>query len=141
MTIQMKKVVTGLFVGMLFLFVGTQSADAQCDDASKEAKVYAVMFHADYCGACKTIAPSVTALQEKLDGKPVHFVKMDRTSDETKKLAYSKAADLGLEDVYKKSKGTGFVILVDAESKKEIGRLTTKHSVEDMLATVIKGLE
>jgi thiol-disulfide isomerase/thioredoxin len=136
----MKKVISGLFVGLMFLFAGIQTAEAQCDDKSKEAKVYAVMFHADYCGACKAIAPSVEALQEKLDGKPVHFVKMDRSSDETKKMAYSKAAELGLEELYKNSTGTGYLVLVDAETKKEVGKLTRKNSVDEMLAVVEKSL-
>jgi len=80
-------------------------------------------------------------LAEKLKDQPVEFIKFDFTSDETKSENAKTAKELGLEEILAKNKGTGFVVLVDANTKKSVGTLTTKHSVSDMLAMVEEELQ
>ena len=137
----MKKSLLNLVLGVFLLTLGSAAAFGQCEGESKEAKLYAVASHADYCSACKKIAPSVMTLAEKLKDQPVEFIKFDFTSDETKSENAKTAKELGLEEILAGNKGTGFVVLVDANTKKSVGTLTTKHSLSDMLAVVEEELQ
>ncbi|UCG28838.1 MAG: hypothetical protein JSV24_05620 [Bacteroidales bacterium] len=137
----MKKLFSYLFLGFFLTAVGTVSVFGQCEDEKESSKLYAVAFHADYCGACKKIAPSLMELEEKLEGQPVKFVKFDFTNDEKKEMNHEMASGLGLKKILSENSGTGYVILVDAESKKSVGKLTTKHSISEMLALVEKNLQ
>ncbi len=116
--------------GFNFTNVFGQQADAP--------KLYAVVFHADYCSACKAIGPTVMALKENLNDQEVEFVKIDLTSDESKSKSEKLAKNLGLSKIIESNKGTGYVVLVDAKTKEEKGVLTGKQSSEEMLATVDK---
>ena len=108
--------------------------------SSDSPKLYAVLFSADYCSACKAIAPKVMALQDKLDAEDVKFVKFDFSNNESKDKNKEIAKKLGLNDVLASNNGTGYVVLVDAKSKDEKAVLTTKQSTEEMLALVEKNL-
>ncbi len=116
---------------------GFSNLNAQSSEAPK---LYAVMFTADYCSACKAIAPKVMTLQENLDAKDVEFVKFDFSNDESKAKTKKVAKKLGLNDVLASNNGTGFIVLVDANSKDEKAVLTTKQSAEEMLTVVEKNL-
>jgi thiol-disulfide isomerase/thioredoxin len=138
----MKKLMYLLTAAALLAFV-PESAKAQCGDQStsaKETKLLALTFHADYCGACKKLKPSVTDLQAKLDGQPVQWVKFDFTSAESKEKSAELASELGVADHYKSNQATGFVLLVDADTKKQVGKLTSKQSSEEMYQTVRNNL-
>ncbi len=119
-----------MVAGFNFTNVFGQQADAP--------KLYAVVFHADYCSACKAIGPTVMALKENLNDQEVEFVKIDLTSDESKSKSEKLAKNLGLSKIIESNKGTGYVVLVDAKTKEEKGVLTGKQSSEEMLATVDK---
>ena len=126
----------------LLVFAG-ESANAQCEDKTVKAeqtKLLALTFHADYCGACKKLKPNVMDLQAKLNGEPVQWVKFDFTSDESKAKSEQLAEELGVADYYKKNQATGFVLLVDADSKKQVAKLTSKHSGDEMYHTVKNNL-
>jgi thiol-disulfide isomerase/thioredoxin len=134
----MKKVMYFLAAATLLAFV-TESAQAQCGDETAKAeqtKLLALTFHADYCGACKALAPNVMDLQTKLDGQPVQWVKFDFTSAESKAESAELASELGVADHYRKNQATGFVLLVDADTKKQVGKLTSKQSPEEMYQAV-----
>ena len=121
----------------------SENANAQCGDQSasaKEAKLLALTFHADYCGACKKLKPNVTQLQAKLDGQPVKWVKFDFTSAESKEKSAELASELGVADHYRANQATGFVLLVDADTKKQVAKLTSKQSSEEMYKTVQNNL-
>lgn len=122
---------------LLMAGFGFSNLNAQSSEAPK---LYAVMFTADYCSACKAIAPKVMTLQENLDAKDVEFVKFDFSNDESKAKTKKVAKKLGLNDVLATNNGTGFVVLVDANSKDEKAVLTTKQSADEMLTVVKKNL-
>ena len=79
------------------------------------------------------------ALQPKLDGEAVEWVKFDFTTAETKQKSRELASELGVSDIYQKNQATGFVLLVDAETKETVGRLTSSQSSDEMYKTV-KGI-
>ena len=133
----MKKVKTFALVLILVAGFGFSNLFGQ----EKESPVlYAVMFHADFCGACKAIAPKVMGLQTRLDNKKIEFVKFDFTNQESKQKTREVANKLGLDDVLASNQGTGFVVIVDAKSKKQKAVLTPKQSSDEMLAVVDKNL-
>ena len=137
----MKKTFVNLFMGIFLLTLGSATLYGQCEGEEKKAKLYAVAFHADYCGACKKIGPSVMELAERMKDQSVEFVKFDFTSDESRSKTKEKAKEYGLEEVLASNKGTGYVVLVEADTKKEVGKLTTKHSVTDMISVVTENLQ
>jgi thiol-disulfide isomerase/thioredoxin len=107
---------------------------------NQNPKLYAVVFHADWCPVCKAMKPSLTQLKEDLKNKPVRFVSFDFTSDATKANTKQVARDLGLQKILAGNNGTGFVILVNPETEMEVGRLTRRQDEKEMLATVEKHL-
>lgn len=134
----MKKTILNLFGTFLVLMLVAQvNVFAQEEN---NTKLYAVAFHADYCGACKAIAPKVGETKTALEGKPVEFVKFDFSSDETKSKTSAMAEEIGFSEILASNKGTGFVLLIDAETKKTVGKLTRKHSVDEMVSEVEKHL-
>ncbi|MFC2098313.1 thioredoxin domain-containing protein [Bacteroidota bacterium] len=136
----MKKVMY-LFAAIAILAFAPQTAEAQCgDDEKSETKLVAAIFHADYCGACKKLKPEVMALQPKLEGKNVEWVDFDFTSVETKAAAKEKAEELGLSELYADNQATGFVLLVDAESKETVARLTSRQTSDEMYKIVMEKL-
>ena len=136
----MKKIIY-LFAAVALFALAPNTANAQCgDDDKHEAKLYAVSFTADYCGACKKLEPEVMALQPKLEGKNVEWVMFDFSSDETKVASKKKAEKLGLADLYTKNQSTGYVLLVDSESKETLAKLTSKQTSDEMYKIVVDKL-
>lgn len=139
----MKKAMFLLAAVTLFAFA-TESANAQCGDktasADKTTKLYALTFHADYCGACKKLKPNVMELQTKTEGDAVEWVKFDFTSAESKAKSEKLASELGVADIYKDNQSTGFVLLVDADTKEKVGKLTSRQSSDEMYQTLKNNL-
>lgn len=138
----MKKAMYLLAAVALFAFTA-ESANAQCGDKTAKAeqtKLLALTFHADYCGACKKLKPNVMDLQAKMNGEPVQWVKFDFTSEESKAKSEQLADELGVADHYKKNQATGFVLLVDADTKEQVGKLTSRQSGDEMYQTVKNSL-
>ena len=138
----MKKIVSSIVLAMSFLLV-TNLSVAQCDGKetkaktakvdchSETAKIAAVKFHADYCGACKKLEPKITELKGKFSDDVV-FVKFDFSDDASKSKTKTLAADQGLKTVLTSHKGTGYIVLYDLKNKKVVGKLKNSHSVADM---------
>lgn len=135
----MKKVVGTIVLAMSFLLISNLSV-AQCGDKktaskadcnSETAKIAAVKFHADYCGACKNLEPKITELKSKFNDDVV-FVKFDFTSDDSKAKTKEMAANQGLNSVLASHEGTGYIVLYDLKTKKEIGKLKSSQSAAEM---------
>lgn len=135
----MKKLMYLLAAVTLIAFT-TESANAQCGEktasAEKSTKLYALTFHADYCGACKKLKPNVMELQTKTEGESVEWVSFDFTSAESKEKSKELATELGVADLYKENQATGFVLLVNADTKEKVGKLTSKQSSDEMYQTI-----
>ena len=112
-------------------------------DQAEKPKVIAVKFHADWCGSCKVIAPMFANLANKYDGEPVLFVTLDLTNRTTTAQSEYLAAALGLSKVWSEyAPKTGYVLIVDTETRKVVDTLTKKLSLKQMAArlrTVIDG--
>ena len=134
----MKKTIMNISGIFLVLILAMQvNVFAQSENTTK---LYVVAFHADYCGSCKAIAPKVGEVKQAMDGKPIEFLKFDFTSDETKLKTSSLAEEKGFSEFLASNNGTGFVLLIDAESKKTVGKLTKILSVDEMVLEIGKHL-
>jgi thiol-disulfide isomerase/thioredoxin len=100
---------------------------------SPQARMYAVAFHADWCMSCKALAPNFKKFKAKHAKAPLLHVKLDLTNDFTKRQSAMMANALGLDKAWKEfGDKTGFVLLVDAKTKKVIGKITSDQSTEQM---------
>lgn len=121
-----------LFTAVLMIVVGT----AKAQDNIQEPKLMALKFHADWCGSCKAMGPVFSDLQNKLDGKPVLFYQLDFTNNTTRHQAYLMASALDVDNIVKENSGTGFILLIDANSKKVIQKFTKEDDLKT-IATAI----
>ena len=96
----MMKRIMFLLAAITLMAFARESANAQCEDktvsAEKSTKLYALTFHADYCGACKKLAPNVMDLQTKTDINSVDWVKFDFTTTESKAKSEQLETELGV---------------------------------------------
>jgi thiol-disulfide isomerase/thioredoxin len=109
---------------------------AGLEAATAEPRLIAVKFHGDWCGSCKKMGPVFTDLQNKLDGSPILFVKLDLTNNTTKHQAQLMAAALGLSKTYHDNLGTGFILLIDGKTKQVAAKLTADMTLKQMAAEI-----
>ena len=121
----------------------TESVEALADPALAAQEVYVLKFHADWCPKCKSLDPVYDAAAKEFAEKPVGFVKLDVTDKKTTKQAEETMKKLGLSDLWDKNKGrNGFMMIVDAETKKSVKVLktgTTKKQAIEAINDAIDG--
>ena len=121
---------------MLAMFALALPAFTSAGASIPEPQIVAVKFHGDWCGSCRKMGNVFTDLQNKLDGSPVLFVQLDLTNTTTRHQAVLMASALGLSNAYTENPGTGFILLVDARSKKVIKKLTADMTFKQMAAEI-----
>ena len=82
-----------------------------------------------------------TDLQNKFDGKPVLFVTLDFTNRTTHYQSELLASALGMGEAYKANQGTGFILLLDSQTRNISTRLTSKQTLKEMSAALNQLLE
>lgn len=114
---------------------GAQRADARAPE------VIALNFYADWCAKCKALRPNLDQAMTAAGGQPCLFVKLDQTDKYSVQAEYLLAA-LGAGDLWKENAGkTGFVILLDAKTKKVITRITADQSAESIQSAIIAAVK
>ncbi|MEM6797137.1 MAG: thioredoxin domain-containing protein, partial [Acidobacteriota bacterium] len=93
-----------------------------------------------WCGSCKKMGPVFEDLANKYDGESVLFVTLDLTNKTTRAQAEYMAASLGFGDVYAQNQGTGFILLLDGTSKKQLAKLTADQNIKAMGAELVRQL-
>ncbi len=110
----------------------------------EQPEVLGVLFYADWCGSCKVLDPEIQKARGKsdLDNEPVLFVRLDLTDATRRYQSSLMATSLGLGDFYKENAGaTGFMLLVDAETKEVISMLTKKMDAAAITSAVKAAIE
>ncbi len=120
-------------------------AQATAISASRPS-LLAIFFTAEWCGRCKILKPKMEQVQRGFAGQSVLFTQFDLTDDFTREQSGRYAALLGLEALYreydsKESGRTGFILLVDANSRKTVGEITSElmpAEIRTRIETAIK---
>ena len=116
---------------------GPASNQPVTDAETPQAKIIAVKFHADWCGYCKAMGPIFEELQEKFDQEPVLYVEFDQTREFGRRQAAYMADVLGLGDAWAAHGGkTGFVLLIDAKTKRVLQHLSHEQNLKQMGAAL-----
>ena len=134
----MIKKLTLLTTALLMLTTFAFSAGAE---APAKPDLLAVKFHADWCGSCKKMGPVFEDLRNKHDGQSILFVTLDLTNSTTRAQAEYLAAALGFGDVFAQNNKTGFILLLDGDSRKQLAKLTADQDIKAMGAQILEQLE
>ncbi len=125
----MKNPTKSLFIAVAALGVTALTHAAE----PVEPEVIGLMFYSDSCGSCKVLDPKVESVKAGLSDEAILFAKFDHSDEATKAQAAMLASALGVGDLYsEQEKASGFLLLVDAETKEPVGKLTKEMSEEDI---------
>ncbi len=109
---------------------------------SAKPKVVGVLFYADWCNSCKALEPKLNTVKKDFAGQPVLFTRVDFTDDFTKEQSDLLASYLGLGATYaEQGQKTGYMLLINAESKQVLGKLTKTQSEAELKAEIEKALK
>jgi len=126
-----------IIIVVLFSLLISNVGFSQKNNNINTPKLLAVKFHADWCKICRTMGSVFKDLQNKMDGSDVLFVKLDFTNNQTKHQANLLGDELGLVDILKQNyRRTGFILVIDAKTKKVLKKLTVDDDVYSMEAKI-----
>lgn len=127
------KVSKSILVSLAFILMITASATAQSD-----AKVIAVVNHAEWCPACKGNGERAQgAFMENNQDGTIQFVVNDLTTDETKQKSAKELKKVGLDKVMEQNKGTGVAYFFNAGTKGLITSISVTKTNEELAAAML----
>ncbi len=111
---------------------------------TEKPKVVGVLFYAGWCASCKALDPKLDEAKKQFMDQPIYFTRVDMTDDCTKKQSGMLAEWVGLGEIYREhAPKTGFMLLIDPQTKTVLSKLTKaqseaelKAAMEDALAQV-----
>jgi len=107
---------------------------------AEKPKIIALQFYADWCPQCKALQPKLDEAMSNAADQPCLLVKLDMTDTDSRQAEYMVAA-LGYGNLWSDNAGkTGFVLLVNTNTKKVVGTITTNQSVSQINSTLKKAL-
>jgi hypothetical protein len=92
-------------------------------------------FHSDTCASCKVLDQHLPGIRASVADKPVLFVEFDFTNPETARSARMLARQLGLHQALGSNRGTGILLISDA-NRNVSAKLTKMLSAEEMKAAI-----
>lgn len=134
----MKQTVTALLLTAALL---VPAVAARAQQAADKPEVIGLLFYADWCGSCKVLEPKLDAAKKGFADKPILFTRVDMTDDTTKAQSKLLAGALGLGSIYaENAPKTGFMLLVNANDKKVLGKLDKTQSEAELKANIAAAL-
>ncbi|MDQ3252492.1 MAG: thioredoxin domain-containing protein [Acidobacteriota bacterium] len=110
-------VIALVLVAFITSFVAI-TADAQTMMGKKvDAKPTVVLLHADWCGACKKLEPTIAELKQQY-GERLNFVELDVTNEETTAQAAKIAQQLGIGSFFETNKKKSSLVAVVGKNGK-----------------------
>ncbi|MGF1531843.1 MAG: thioredoxin domain-containing protein [Puniceicoccaceae bacterium] len=124
------------FALLLAAVLPTSTSASEPGHQAAKADRLAVLFHADWCGSCKTLDPLLKAARSQLpDDTGILFVAFDLTNQGSTNQAAMLAEVLSITPIYSEfGPKTGFVLIIDAESKEVLQTITKSETEESILA-------
>lgn len=107
--------------------------------SEQKPQVLGILFYADWCGSCRILEPEIEKARGKsdLDNSAILFVRLDLTDATRRHQSELMAHALGVADFYEENGGaTGFMLLVDAETKEVISQLTKTMDSGDITTEI-----
>ena len=105
-----------------------------------EPEVIAATFASAWCSSCKILEPRLQKVMPEFSARPVRFIEFDFTFGKRKEHV-ALAAENGLVDIFDRFKdGTGFTLLIDADTGEVIDMLTMNHSRDAMRAAIAQAV-
>lgn len=145
---RMKNALTGAVVAAgaaIFVTTGSAPVTAEPISAVSAAKtlkpeVVAATFSSAWCTACKILKPKLAAIIPDFKSAPVEFIEFNYTFGQNKELRDMAAAH-GLGAIYDRFEGgTGFTLLVDADTGEILDMLTMSYSKKAMRAAIAQAV-
>ena len=131
--IKIKILLLAIATGFIFNFTALSKPKVE----ATTPKVIAMYFYADWCGACKTLDPKFEAAKAAFKNEAFLMAKMDVTNLPTTHQSGLLASGLGLKPIFDKTGvKTGFVYLIDAESKEIVDTIKRSASEQDISAKI-----
>lgn len=122
----------------IFLIGSVKPLNAQ---HSSSPKIIAVFNHADWCKGCQIMKPKLKTIKPKFVGRKILFTGFDKTNEFKKEQSEMLATQLGLSKLHQKYEGkTAFVVLIDAETKKELDILRYNESKKELMKAITQAL-
>lgn len=127
------------FIIVLAVFSLMLAQDLKAQE--EQPKLIALTMHADWCGTCKVLNPKVDEIKKEFENKGVFFTKFDKTDDFTTSQSVLYAQLLGLTSIFEDHKEkTGYMLLINAETREVVGRITADKSKEEIKSTIRQAL-
>ena len=82
-----------------------------------DAKPTVILLHADWCGACKKLEPTIAELKQQY-GERLNFVELDVTNEETTAQAAKTAQKLGIGNFFETNKKKSSLVAVVGKNGK-----------------------
>lgn len=124
----------------MFALAGRAPATGADYTLDRQPEVIAATFSSAWCSACKILEPKLADIVPDFADKPVKFVKLNFTfgeGDDQKSIALENA----FSDAYERFKGgTGFTLLIDAQTGEVMDMLTMNHPKPAMRAMIAQSL-
>ena len=132
-----------MFQKVLSVFIFSLALLPLANAENDRTELVGVLFYADWCNSCKVLDPQIQKARadSELDNGSVLFVSLDLTDETTSHQSKLLMESLGMGEVYAAHEGTtGFMLLVDAESKEVMTRLTKELDAEGISDLVSKAV-
>ncbi len=127
-----RKILLAAFAAV-FIFAG-YIPNAQARELA-EPEYLAVYFYADWCPNCKILSPKIEEVKAKdnLNKEDILFVKLDLTDKARIHQSILLAQGLGMGEYLKaQGSGTGYMAVLDANTKEEILRFDGTATSDDI---------
>lgn len=125
--------ILSLTIFLIFTVNPTTILANETEGEITDPKILAVTMHGDWCGKCKIMDPKLNSIKKEFKDTGILFTLLDMTDEFTKSQAQMQAALMGLQDLFQLHEGkTGYTVIIDAETGKELDRITHDLSEEEM---------
>lgn len=132
----MKSLILSFFLMLVAIAPSHADNHAMKKAEADKPTIIAIKYHADWCGSCQILGPAMKEAMAMDDFPAVTSITFDMTDDTTKESSAALAASNALSDFYNPSGKTGYVLLIDAQTKTPLAKITKANDAAAITAVV-----